>query len=334
MMIVTISKYEWRLAYMDLIEVAKCFVEESQGMGADYAFVTGSVARGDDDQYSDLDLSIYSSGIDAETSSNESYRNKMLQVDLYPISKRPSIDEFLEDPWGHRYLDELYIIKDNDDRLYHLQNQAKAFLYSPEGKRKLIKIVTNIVNERQSYADKMLKAGYPTTATQASLGAWAEAALLYSYLEQGTLSTGAVIPFIQEKHTEHLQSFLTHSPFTSLPNTEAIINNISNFRHYLRNRKKTLSFDLSPHQDSIFVNKAKRYQSQDTHLAWIAYGEALWLFFKETDNRLIEEFLDSCPQDVQNSLLDLGFQQLSKANIQQLHMLTGELIHYSHCAID
>ncbi|UOQ95276.1 hypothetical protein MUO14_10300 [Halobacillus shinanisalinarum] len=319
---------------MDLIEIAKCFVEESQGMGADYAFVTGSVARGDDDQYSDLDLSIYSSGIDAETSINEFYRNKMLQVSILPVSKLLSLKELFEDPWSHRYIDELYIIKDNENRLYHLQNQAKAFLHSLEGRKQQIKIVTHLINERQSYANKMLEAGYPTTATQASLGAWAEAALLYSYLEQGTLSTGAVIPFIQEKHIEHFQSFLTHSPFTSLPNTGGIINNIGHFRHYLRNRKKTLSFDLSPHQDSIFVNKAKRYQSQGANLAWIAYGEALWLFFEEADNKLIEEFLDSCPLDVQNSLLDLGFQQSSKANIQQLHVLTDELIHYSHCAID
>ncbi|WP_228409540.1 nucleotidyltransferase domain-containing protein [Radiobacillus deserti] len=313
-----------------LIELAANYVEELN-IDVGYAGVGGSVGRGEADEYSDLDLIVYTNTSVPKNNLDVLYNGEIIQLDILDIAKIPNEQEILEFPWDYRFLSEMSIIKDNDGLLSDIIKSATNYFNSYDGKKKLLEQVSNIVRERIEFANKCLDENRLYSANIASMGAWAEAGFLYLFVNYNLLSTGGLIPVL-EKLNNHIERFKNVSPFSMEGELSDVSLILSSFRQHLRDQGHLYN-DLSEVHDTLCDRKIKRLliNKERLNLLWQIYGEAVGLYFETSNGLSLEKYFQDLPISLQNGLSKIGFIPLNKNKVNELSNLSKELLAFCYC---
>ncbi|MGJ9382151.1 nucleotidyltransferase domain-containing protein [Salipaludibacillus sp. CF4.18] len=314
---------------LELMDIAKNYIYDSN-CNISHAFVSGSVARGEADEFSDVDITLYSKDRGFIGSKNIEYRDEILQIDKKPLNKLPTKRMVMESPWDYRFLVESIVIIDTNNQLKNIQTWVKDYLFSEEGRQKQLDQVTDIVTSRTMFAKSCLKEKRNFSATCAAMGAWSEAALLYLFFQKHSVSNDRVIPHIHQL-CGHYQEFESAVPFNSEVNAAEFPEKMTEFRKYLRVKGHSFEFGLSPIQDRLCGQKALRllYKEETLSLKWQLYGEAFWLFMETSNGLALEPYYRRLPPSLQDHMSDIGFQALSDKKVLVLCSLSGELLHLS-----
>ncbi|WP_353948373.1 hypothetical protein ABNN70_00425 [Sporolactobacillus sp. Y61] len=285
--------------------------------------IGGSAARGTADQYSDLDLTVYNNSTQM-CDQNIEFRHTLIQVQCSPI---PRLEAVYQNPWAYRFLNEIKIIKDKNNLLSCVQSDAKKFLNSSAGQKKMIRTVQAIVQDRILATKRFFQAGRFYSATNAAMGAWSEAAFLNLFLKEGSLSTSRVIPCIR-KDQDLYRAFRTHASIRDCDFMTDFSPILHRLREYLRAHHVKAPFDLDPLQEKLVERKNKRFiETGDSfNLQWQMYGEALWLFFCINDSISFEHVYDQLPERLQRELSWIGFTPLEKDNLDGLCSLSNNIL--------
>ncbi|MFX3617054.1 MAG: nucleotidyltransferase domain-containing protein [Sporolactobacillus sp.] len=98
--------------------------------------VSGSVARGQADKYSDVDLTLFGN---CEEDKTIEYKSEILQLHFGPI---PKIEQIYRSPWEHRSFSEIEIIQDKDELLKKTKEKAIDYFNTTAGRKKMIHVST------------------------------------------------------------------------------------------------------------------------------------------------------------------------------------------------
>lgn len=191
----------------------------------------------------------------------------------------------------------------------------------------MVKQVTKVAEDRIDFALHCLNEEKEYSATNAAMGAWAEAAFLFQFLSSGSLSTGRLIPTIQ-KIDQHFDRFVNVAPFPSEIDVTEISTIINRLRQELKQMGASFEFGLSTIQDELAERKSKRLiaAGEQLNLIWQMYGEALWLYFETSDGLSFEDYLSTLTVESQLSLARIGFSPSNEQEIKELGRLSVELL--------
>lgn len=309
----------------NLLQIAKDFIRESN-MDVIYAFVGGSVGRGEADKYSDVDLTIYTNTNLSSNKSDVIYDGEIIQLETLHIDELPNQHMIEESPWDYRFLSEITIVKDEADKFSKIKQWATTYFGSENAKKKMVKQVSEIVKERTMCAFDYLKQHKFYSATHASMGAWAEAGFLYLFLNHNSLSTGLLIPRIQNLKV-HFEEFKRVSPFSIIDDLSEVPVILSRFRKYLRKQGHSY-IGLCDIHDTLCERKVQRLlnNNEDFNLLWQMYGEALWIYFETSNGLSFEQYFDNLPNELQKDLSKIGFIPLAEKKVRELCRLSDELL--------
>lgn len=310
----------------ELIQLAKQYIKESR-LTVAYACVGGSVGRGDADDYSDIDLTLYTNDHFIESLDDIHYRNIIIQLEVKHVSDIPQIQAIYDFPWDNRFLSEDLVIEDIDNRFMQIKQQAEAYFTSVKGRERMLEQVSKVVKDREQFALDALNENKVYTAGIAAMGAWTEAAFLYLFLLENSLATGNLIPSIQ-KLAGHFQAFTYASTFSEEANPPEIPLKLKAFRTHLR-ETQAYTFGLSEIQDQLCDSKAKRLldQNQQFNFIWQLYGEALWLYFETANGKTFEQYVADLPDHLQKGFADIGFKPIDEKRVKLFRKLSDELLH-------
>lgn len=308
-----------------LIELAGDFVDELN-LDVVYACVGGSVGRGEADEYSDIDLIVYTNTFFPKNNLDVLYNCEIIQLDILDEDKIPNQQEIIQNPWDYRFLSEMSIIKDKDGLFSDSIKSATNYFNSNAGKKKLLEQVSTIVRERIEFANECLEENRLYSANIAAMGAWAEAAFLYLFLKHNSLATGSLIPMLG-KLDNHIERFKSVSPFSIEGELSDVSLILSSFRKHLREHGHLYN-DLSEVHDTLCDRKIKRLlnNNERLNLLWQMYGEAVGLYFETSNGLSLEQYLKDLPISLQKGLSKVGFVPLNKNNVKELSNLSNELL--------
>ncbi|WP_084781833.1 nucleotidyltransferase domain-containing protein [Bacillus niameyensis] len=315
---------------IELINVVKNYVNELE-LSIKFAYVGGSVGRGDADQFSDIDLTVFTESSVKTESINVLYDGEIIQIDILHMNEFPSVQFIMNSPWNYRFLNEITIIRDREGELCKIRDWASDYFHTKQGKRKMIEQVSEIVQERNLFALDCVKNQKSYSAMNAALGAWAEAGFLYLFLKCGSLSTGSLFPQI-EKMENHFKEFKQVCPFVIKQDLLQLSTTLSNFRTFLRKQGYSYEFGLSKLQDILCERKIQRLLSQQDYynLMWQMYGEVFWLYLETSDGLAFENYFENLPIELQEGLSKMGFIPLGNEEVKKLCSLTDELLTLCH----
>ncbi|WP_066185546.1 nucleotidyltransferase domain-containing protein [Gracilibacillus timonensis] len=106
---------------VELLQVAQDFIKDKEVIGA---YVGGSVGRGEADEYSDIDLTIFTNTETISKKIDVIYKDEIIQLEILHISELPHIVSVEASPWDFRFLDEVTIIKDEDGELNKIKKMG------------------------------------------------------------------------------------------------------------------------------------------------------------------------------------------------------------------
>lgn len=309
-----------------LLQIAKDFLEEKTSHVI-YACVGGSVGNGNADEYSDIDLTVYTNTEIVSEDIDFFYKDHIIQLEILHIKDLPNQQGIKSSPWDFRFLPEITIIKDNEDNFDKIKKWATDFLNSVNGRKIIFEQVSNIIIKRQKSALEYLEQQRFYSATIAAIGAWSEAGFLYLFFNYNTSSNGHLIPKIQGLNL-HFEKFKRVSPFY-LKNVSAVSKILAEYRDYLR-RKDYDSSGLTEIHDVLCDGKAQRLSNkqEDFNLIFQMYSEALWLYFETSNGQSFENYFNNLPVELQKGLSKLGFVPLEEKNIKEICRLSNELWGY------
>ncbi len=291
-----------------------------------FAGVGGSVGRGEADEYSDIDLIVY---LDDRVSLHKvdlEYNGEIIQLEIHSKNDVPSKGDIVQSSWENRFIAEQKIIIDTNDEFRKLQDWTTSYLYSNAGKKKIVNQVSKIVNERVEFSLKCIEMKKHYSASLAAMGAWSEAAFLFTFVYDHSFSTSNVITQLRTL-PHHLERFQKFSPLSLSEDMYEVYNIVRNFRKYLKGQGHTNS-ELADIHDILCERKMKRLENRNEklNLVWQMYGEAVGLYFKTSNGLTVEQYFQQLPDQIQEELSRIGFMPLEEDRIEQLNELSKELI--------
>lgn len=307
-----------------LMQIAKDFVHFHNEQVV-HAYVYGSVARKDADQYSDIDLTIYSNQPILEEQHTVEIGEEVIQVTWCPKEELPDENHVESDPWGHRFLTEIVLLKDYGGKLERVRDRALTYFESMEGQEKMFHTVSRIVEQRITFAKESLQIDQPYTATNAAMGAWSEAAFLVQYLDRKSVSTGDLIPYILTNADDEKQFSEASLIHDYIPGDPSRV--IRSLRDYISENRPYNDITSEIH-DHLCDKKAVRLleNNEFLNLNWQMYGEALWLYFEMANGVPFEEYYQDLPPTLQNELTEIGFNPLTPPRLNEINRWTQELL--------
>lgn len=318
----------------ELYDVAKSYIDDVS-YPVSCALISGSVARGEADSFSDVDITIYTNDKTVTGQFNLEYKGEILQIAIMRSNRLPTQEMVYHSPWDYRFLVESLILTDTNSYIYNLREVAKEYLVSEKGMQKMLDDVSNIVRKRTNFAKGRLKEKNNFSAAHAAMGAWAEAAFLHLFFMKNSVSTGEIIPNIH-KICGHYQEFASAVPFPAKGSNIGLAKKINQFRSYLRQKGHSFEFGLSPLQDRLCDQKAQRMMisREPLSLKWQLYGEAFWLYMETSNGLAIEPYVRRLPLKLQQDLEDIGLASLEDSKVLNLCSLSWELLYLSERKIE
>lgn len=293
-----------------------------------FAFVGGSVGRGDDDEWSDIDLTICVEDESYHCNKNIIFEGEAVQLYITHPYKWEAVEQ---NPLEYRFILESFPVYDPNDVFASLQEKVRAYFHSTVGKQRIYTDWINLVCQRQNWARENILAGKMHSATVAAGVAYIDAAFMLLYFKRSSLSSGGLIPFLENNNTSFAEfTTICHWLDHSENDVSFIIRTIEQYREHLRSQTSEhwSNFDLSPIQDILMSNKAKRMIrfKQFTNLKWQFHGEAFGLFLSFSHGHSLEDHLMSLPDQLRNDLRTLGFVALSVNEVERMIELSEELV--------
>ncbi len=310
----------------ELLQIARDFIKDKDLI---CAYVGGSVGRGEADQYSDIDLTVFTLTEVASKKADILYKGEIIQLETLHISELPNQDMIEVTPWDFRFLVEVTILKDEEGKLNELIKWATDYFHSDHGRKKMIEQVSHIVRERIESAFDCLKQQKYYSATIAAMGAWAKAGFLYLFCKEHSLANELMIPRMQSLEVYH--TFKRVSPFNLDVNVLEVQRIISRFRKHLRNKGYSYN-DVFEIHDILCERKIQRLSNKKEYLnlRYQMYGEALWLYFETSEGLSFEQYFNQLPNELQNDLSKIGFIALEEKNVKEICELGEELLKLSY----
>lgn len=158
-----------------------------------FAFVGGSVGRGDDDEWSDIDLTICVDDERYHCNRNIIFEGETVQLSITHPYEWEAVEQ---NPLEYRFLLESLPVYDPNSIFSSLKEKSRAYLHSSLGKQRIFTDWINLVSQRQDWAREKILAGKMHSATVAAGAAFTDAAFMLLYFSQSSLSTGELIPFL------------------------------------------------------------------------------------------------------------------------------------------
>ncbi|MFD2042952.1 nucleotidyltransferase domain-containing protein [Ornithinibacillus salinisoli] len=309
-----------------LLETAKKFINQLN-LDIMYASIGGSVGRGNADEFSDIDLTVYTKTIADDIAQNISFHQNIIQLDIKHTDELPNKERIIASPWNYRFLYESAVIEDTGNRFAEIKDWAVNYYSSIEGRKHVIEQVCNIVKERTQHAFNSLKKGKHYSATIAATGSWTESALLFLFINCNSVDAGKLIREIQNVE-DHYNTVKIVSPFFNEVKVKEIIHIMKQFRYHLRNQAYSFEFGIDEIQDLLFEMKAKRLCKKDetVTLLWQAYSEALWLYFETSNGLYFDDYFEMLPKNIRQGLSRIGFTPLKEEQIKILNQLSDDLL--------
>ncbi len=304
---------------LELIEIAKKYVQEEMSY-CTYAVLIGSVARGEADDFSDVDLICFTGRETYLGKHDVSYKGEIIQIDVKSILEFPSKELFAYNPWHYRYLVESVIVKDTNGELSKLQGWSKSYFASIQGQKDVIRDVTTIVDGRKDYALKQMAVGKDFSATHAAIGAWTEAALLYQFLNENRVAASSLMPTLRKlDNFPEIMELLPIGPVEEVDIKE-VSNTMTTLRLYLKNAGFDHLSSISDLQDEIWHKKADRLilEGDLYNYLWQSYSEAFLLLLETSQDEDFESYFEQLPSALQRQLQDLGLVSLLPEDIHKI----------------
>lgn len=313
----------------ELINLANKIVQELSIPNTRYATVGGSVGRGDADSFSDLDLNIYASS-DSANDSMFVYEGEVVQ--LFVTDQFPTEEQVKDNPWEFRFLLETVPVYDPIGEFHVLKKWVETYFSSVDGRTNLAKQAVDVVNSRKRWALDSLHQGKNYSAKLAARAAWADAAFMYLFFVQNTMSTGSVIPIMKniKSNYDDYTKILPFSLELLKEGTGEFLRIVERHREFLRQRFPSFSqsFSLSPLQDIVIHRKAQRsYNAQQFEsLMWQLSGEVFMLFLEFSEGKSFEEYFNGLPTTLQNDLKNIGYISFDEEQVLQICKLSEEIV--------
>lgn len=311
------------------ITIALRLIMELNIPNVNFAFVGGSVGRRDDDEWSDIDLTICVNDQKYHCNKNLVFEGEMVQLFITHPFEWEAVEQ---NPLEYRFLLESLSVYDPNFIFSSLKEELGTYLHSALGKQRIYTDWINLVSHHQGWAREKTLEGKMYSATISAGAAFVDAAFMHLYFNQNCLATGELIPFLKNNY-QGFEEYITicHWLANTEDNVTSAIRTVEHYREYFRNKTPNdwNIFDLSPIQDVLMSNKAKRLiQSQQfTNLKWQFAGEAFGLFLSASQGQqALEDHLISLPTQLQTELRKLGFVALSVKEAERLIVLSEELI--------
>ncbi|GGH86566.1 putative nucleotidyltransferase [Pullulanibacillus pueri] len=311
----------------ELLTRAREFIKEEK-RDITYAYVGGSVGRGEADEYSDIDLTVYRNIEVPPTKTDIIFKGEIIQLEQLHIIELPNKSRIEASPWDFRFLLEISIIKDEGGTLNAIKTWAIDYFYSEIGRNKMMEHVSMIVRERRRFALECVKQQHYYSATIAATGAWTEAGFLYLLYHYHSLANEHLIPRTQDLEVFH--QFESVSPFKLDVNVSEVQQIMSHFRKHLREKGYAFN-DLFELHDRLCERKIQRLLNKKEYLNILfqMYSEALWLFLETSEGRSFETYYDHLPRDLQKGLTKIGFVPLDDNKVKEICRLSEELLSLS-----
>ncbi|MBT4053067.1 MAG: nucleotidyltransferase domain-containing protein [Bacteroidetes Order II. Incertae sedis bacterium] len=147
----------------DRIEIAKKFIEEQRQQRDDIigAFVEGSVARGEDTKFSDIDLVLVVEGT-IQHNEIHVWRDGVF-VDSLVVSRETYTDpeQVLQNPFQATHINDALILFDPTEFLTRLQQEVRADFMAPQWLRKRLQFFLTIAQKSVEGTKKAIAASDP-----------------------------------------------------------------------------------------------------------------------------------------------------------------------------
>ena len=306
---------------------ARC-VDELPLVNKRYAFVGGSVGRGDADGWSDVDVTVCVDGGELPRTANLVYEGELVQVDFVSPLPFEEVEHALVD---YRFLLESRPVYDPRGEFRDLREDVHRRLGARSGRQKLFEQWRLVVEERKRWANDSIDHRRLHSAAAAGGAAWTDAAFMVMFFGQGTSSTGALIPTMQRLSGifgdyTRICRWLT----ISLGDIPERLRAVEHLRAHLRMRSpdRADDFSLSPLQDILNAQKAKRLTAHGelTNLAWQLAGEAFWLYLETANGLSIDDYLATLPSGLGRALETIGLAGLDASAVQELCAMADGLV--------
>lgn len=313
-----------------LIQLSQNIVEELAIPKIRYATIGGSVARGEANQYSDIDLNIY---VSRGPTYDDIFVCEGETIQLFVTDELPSEQQIKDNPWESRFLRESVSIYDPTREFCILKEYATTFFKSKEGKELLAKQAIDIVSIRKKSAMDSLSQGRFYSAQLGAKSSWADAAFMYLFFAHNTVSTGSLIPHIKKNIKNNYDEYTKILPFSLdllKDGIGKVLRIVERHRGFLRLQYPSLSqgFSLSPLQDVLIQRKAQRlfHSGEYENMLWQLSGEVFMLFLEFSEGISFEEYYKSLPKNLQDDLLNIGFKGLDEEQVLKMCQLSDELV--------
>jgi len=310
-----------------LIDLGRSCLRDLNLPNMKYAFLGGSVGRGDADEFSDVDITICVEEPASFETQNLIYEGEFLQVDfISPIT----MDAIMENPLDYRHLLESKALYDPLGNFKAIQYEVRQYFASTIGQTETFAKWTNVVEQRKHWAINSMEQNTLYSATVASGAAWTDAAFMAMFFDTGSCSTGMLIPWMKTNFDFQIIKDLCKWFNVSEGDVPLIVRAVERFREFLRKRypDRADNFVLSPIQDALNAKKAQRLvkTSQLASLAWQFSGEAFWLYLETSNGLPLDEYIEQLPKQLAVDLEKAGFVRLDSSSIRKLCKVADELM--------
>ena len=267
----------------------------------------GSVARGEADEYSDLDINIY---VDASQtySANREFGGETIQIHIHPF---PSMEVVRESAWSFRFLKEAGIVTDPTGRYESFARKALSWLTSREGLSASVSGALSNVSERRSWAEQSILDCNGVEAGMASVAAMTDAAMLCRALRCGVMSTGSPLTDLDE---------LDPTPAVDLPWKDFRLEEAGDLLKGLAGYRQLMAegqaggedFILDSVQDLLIGRKVSRMLAQGNplRLGETLYHDTFWIMRTRAKWPLAEH-LSELPEAEVAAIRRIGFNESS-----------------------
>ncbi|MCD5324899.1 MULTISPECIES: nucleotidyltransferase domain-containing protein [Pontibacillus] len=310
-----------------LLELAKEFVQ-NELLFSTYAILIGSVARGDADEYSDLNIICFTGRERYLGDQVIFYKGEYIQLQTKSILEFPNKELLAYNPWHYRFLSESIILKDTNAELSKLQNWAKSYFSSIKGERGAIQDVERLIEGRFRYAEEQIGAGRAFGATHAALATFTEAMLLHQFIYENNVSLAHIVTHLRK--LDRSAEIMEVLPFA--PNSTVTFDEVAEVMTKLRQHLRQTGFEhvagLSKLEDDLWARKAKRKSEEGdgANMLWHAYNKAFSLLLETSQDKEFEEYYRTLPASLKRSLESIGFISLPPQDIEGLLTYTNYVI--------
>ncbi|EFM08513.1 hypothetical protein PaecuDRAFT_4704 [Paenibacillus curdlanolyticus YK9] len=301
-----------------LMKVAQQYVMQHKQNNWVCAYAGGSVGRGEEDQYSDLDLNIYVTSQSNKTVSlHVPYEGISIQLHFHAW---PGSQALRSEPWAHRFLIESRTVYDPYGLLEKLKPAAIRYFRSGDGRRQMLLQATEEVQCYLNRLDRCIREDNLLGAFVAIQVAWHAAATSFAWMKDECCSTGGLFPRIRHAEPTMYAAFQSICAQPLEASVEHQLHALASYRRYLQEIKPGLT-TLYAGADQLIARKIERYIGigELDYAKWVLRYEAMMCYIASVEDiHQFGEHVETLPQTMKEALRMLGVTSYSMEQLSEL----------------